>query len=363
MAPSEGGASAPKLKPKYHQWNDPLPPLGPDANTKLRIFCGIWNLHGQHPPADISAFLPKEPRHHIYVVGTCECEQSISKSFVFASKAKWEKQVKEHLGEQEYIIAGSHTLNAIHVMVLLHRYVWKYSWDIRTAQVATGFANVVGNKGGTQVSFSVGKTSMLFTNCHLAAHQNKMKERTENMRRILQDSPLRRVKSIDKGSSYAKASGIHEEFDRVFLFGDLNPRLNAERKQVDEWIEENAMSKLLDVDQLLPLLRGTGIAESASEGDILWTAFKEQKIEFPPTYKFDKNTDDYDSGKKQRIPSWTDRILWKADDGIKALSYGSISSMYVSDHRPVYAQFEADVDLENWEGPTTQETSSICSVQ
>jgi phosphatidylinositol-bisphosphatase len=288
---------------------------------------------------------------------------------VFASKAKWEKQVKEHLGETDYVIAGSHTLNAIHVMVLLHRYVWKYSWDIRTAQVATGFANLIGNKGGTQVSFNIGKTSLLFTNCHLAAHQDKMKERTENMRRILQESPLRRCcKPSNKESKYSKAAGIHEEFDRVFLFGDLNPRLNAERSQVDEWLQENAMSKLLDVDQLLPLLHGTGpstgiTSPRSTEGDVLWSSFKEQKIEFPPTYKFDKNTDDYDSGKKQRVPSWTDRILWKEDDGIKALSYGSVSSMYVSDHRPVYAQFEANVDLDNWDGPTTQEQSSVCSIQ
>jgi phosphatidylinositol-bisphosphatase len=296
----------------------------------------------------------------MYVIGTCECEQSISKSFVFASKAKWEKQVKDHLGEQDYILAGSHTLNAIHVMVLLHRYVWKYSWDIRTAQVATGFANVVGNKGGTQVAFSIGRTSLLFTNCHLAAHQDKMKERTENMRRILQDSPLRRCKSGEKGAAYSKASaGIHEEYDRVFLFGDLNPRLNAERTQVDEWIQENAMSKLLGVDQLLPLLSG----KEPSEGEILWNAFKEQEIEFPPTYKFDKGTDAYDTGKKQRVPSWTDRILWKNDEGIKALTYGSVSSMYTSDHRPVYAQFEAAVDIDDWDGPSTQDHTTVCSIQ
>lgn len=37
--------------------------------------------------------------------------------------------------------------------------------------------------------------------------------------------------------------------------------------------------------------------------------FVEEQIRFPPTYKFDVNTDTYDTSKKARIPSWTDRIL------------------------------------------------------
>jgi hypothetical protein len=35
----------------------------------------------------------------------------------------------------------------------------------------------------------------------------------------------------------------------------------------------------------------------------------EEPITFKPTYKFDDNSDQYDTSKKHRIPSWTDRIL------------------------------------------------------
>jgi phosphatidylinositol-bisphosphatase len=344
MAPSES-------KPKYFDWDgSDLPKLTPDPGLTLRVFCGIWNLHGSSAPEDISAFVPKEPKHHIYVLGTCECEQSIKKSFVFSSKAKWEKQVKEHLGETEYLMVGSHTLNAIHIMVLMHRFLWKFTWDIRTAQVATGFANIVGNKGGTQLALSVGRTSFLFVNCHLAAHQDKMKERTENMRRILHESPLKRTKS---------GKAVHEEYDHVFLIGDMNPRLNAERTQVDDWVKDKAIPKLLEVDQLLPLLQGKGETDSEK----LWADFQEQQIEFLPTYKFDPGTENYDSSKKQRVPSWTDRILWKKSAGTKSRSYGSIPSLSISDHKPVFAQFEALVDLDKWEGPGSQEQSSVCCVQ
>jgi len=40
--------------------------------------------------------------------------------------------------------------------------------------------------------------------------------------------------------------------------------------------------------------------------------FEEEAIAFAPTYKFDRESDVYDSGEKQRIPAYTDRILYKA---------------------------------------------------
>ncbi|CAE7245859.1 unnamed protein product [Symbiodinium microadriaticum] len=88
-------------------------------------------------------------RHHIYVVGTCECERTIEKSLIWSSKARWERQMCEHLGE-DFRMIGSHNMSAIHVMVFIHRSLWRYCWEPRTCQVATGFANLVGNKGGTQ---------------------------------------------------------------------------------------------------------------------------------------------------------------------------------------------------------------------
>jgi hypothetical protein len=37
----------------------------------------------------------------------------------------------------------------------------------------------------------------------------------------------------------------------------------------------------------------------------------EGRITFMPTFKFDKDTTDYDTSHKQRIPAWTDRVLFK----------------------------------------------------
>eukprot|EP00929_Paragymnodinium_shiwhaense_P001248 TRINITY_DN10147_c0_g1_i1.p1 TRINITY_DN10147_c0_g1~~TRINITY_DN10147_c0_g1_i1.p1 ORF type:complete len:632 (+),score=138.79 TRINITY_DN10147_c0_g1_i1:213-2108(+) len=351
-------ASASGPGPWHHWLETELPRLYPKADQAVRVFAGIWNLHGKQAPSDLNAWLATKPMHHIYVVGTCECERSIEKSMLFSSKARWEQQVAHHLGE-DYTMAGSHNMSAIHVMVFIHRYLWRYCWNIKTGQVATGFANMVGNKGGTQVGFSLGYTSVLFMNAHLAAHTGAMKERTASLSRILTDSPLRRQKT---------SFGVHEEYDRVFFMGDLNARVDASRSDVDTWLDRDDLAECLQHDQLLPLLRSQPAATGSEKSTCgLWPCFEEQEIRFRPTYKFDSGTDCYDSSKKKRVPSWTDRILWKKDAYMRPLMYGSISELRHSDHKPVFAQFEMKVDLNNWQGPEASQRqrgdSRVCTVQ
>jgi hypothetical protein len=111
--------------------------------------------------------------------------------------------------------------------------------------------------------------------------------------------------------------------------------------------------------------------------------FEEGPIVFPPTFKFDKNSEKFDTSAKQRwtcrcasildssysaqrnrCPAWTDRILFKSkrigtcvymcavlpytqstftgesSTAVLSLeSYGSVLSAQHSDHRPVYARF------------------------
>jgi hypothetical protein len=74
-----------------------------------------------------------------------------------------------------------------------------------------------------------------------------------------------------------------------------------------------------------------------------FTEFIEGDITFRPTYKYDNNTDTYDSSAKARIPSYTDRILWKPTASIGLLHYDSVDSVKSSDHRPVYATFKVKV--------------------
>jgi hypothetical protein len=66
-------------------------------------------------------------------------------------------------------------------------------------------------------------------------------------------------------------------------------------------------------------------------------AYNEAPITFVPTYKFDKNSHDY-ALKKNRVPSWCDRILLWSDYPFSQKTYTSVE-MLESDHRPVIAQY------------------------
>jgi phosphatidylinositol-bisphosphatase len=89
--------------------------------------------------------------------------------------------------------------------------------------------------------------------------------------------------------------------------------------------------------------------------------FKEAKIHFPPTYKYDVGTQKFDTSSKQRAPAYTDRILYKyklplmglrrqsaltsgrpssPQSPIKCIAYDSVQSITSSDHKPVWALFK-----------------------
>jgi len=73
--------------------------------------------------------------------------------------------------------------------------------------------------------------------------------------------------------------------------------------------------------------------------------YAEARIFFPPTYKYDLETDDYDTSEKARIPAWCDRILRKGNN-LRQINYDT-APLRFSDHRPVYATFLCKVSIVN----------------
>ena len=66
--------------------------------------------------------------------------------------------------------------------------------------------------------------------------------------------------------------------------------------------------------------------------------FTEGMLNFKPTFKYNPNSDVYDTSKKMRVPSWTDRILFKEENC--KLRYYNRSESKFSDHRPVLGIFD-----------------------
>jgi len=98
-------------------------------------------------------------------------------------------------------------------------------------------------------------------------------------------------------------------------------------------------SKMYDV-----LVQNDQLQYNIKAGEV-FDGFQEGPITFPPTYKFDKNKETYDTSDKQRIPSFTDRILYRSQEpkSIELIAYKSITELKISDHRPVFGIFNIDM--------------------
>ena len=136
--------------------------------------------------------------------------------------------------------------------------------------------------------------------------------------------------------------------DQIFFCGDLNYRIDLPREEVEytvcqirSLLESNLPEKVSEAQKLrerlfmYDQLRATIALERAFPG------FAEGRITFAPTFKFDKGSEEYDTSHKQRIPAWTDRVLYKPG-GTQVLEYDSVVAAQHSDHRPVFATFLVD---------------------
>lgn len=74
-------------------------------------------------------------------------------------------------------------------------------------------------KGAVGISFMIFGTSLLFITNHLTAHQQKVKERVHDVKRIIHSLDLPRNLNMRH-----KSKNVTSNFDIVFFSGDLNFR-------------------------------------------------------------------------------------------------------------------------------------------
>ncbi|CDW90862.1 domain and endonuclease exonuclease phosphatase family protein [Stylonychia lemnae] len=201
--------------------------------------------------------------------------------------------------------------------------------DLMATKIKTGLGGSAGNKGAVIVRFKLDDTNMMFLNCHLMSGKGKGSKRTDEINFIFDNA--------FKTESKSRRLGF-EHHDMVFLFGDLNYRIAATNDLVRPAVKKLDYRFLKANDELMQAFEL--YRHSKDMQYRFYRDFIEGNIDFPPTYKFDKKSNEYDSSKKQRVPAWCDRILWKRNSKVNQQILKSIQDILFSDHRPVFAQFE-----------------------
>lgn len=286
--------------------------------------------------------LPTSIEHvpDLIVIGT---QESCSERF------EWEVILQETLGPS-HVMLHSTSLGTLHLAVFLRRdLIWFCSVpedDCLSVRPGTAFRT----KGAIAISFCLFGTSMMFVTSHLTAHQQKVKERVSDVKRIIHSLDL--PKNIHLRS---KNRDVTQNFDAVFWGGDLNFRLGEPREKLLKWIE----STQFPLPSHLPHgYMHTDQLKSVLSNGAAFKDFKEANITFPPTYKYDPGTQKFDTSSKQRAPAYTDRILYKFKSNafgirrdsnltsflhspiVECLAYDSVPSIVSSDHKPVWALFK-----------------------
>ncbi|UZJ56414.1 hypothetical protein CBS101457_005734 [Exobasidium rhododendri] len=371
----------------------PRPPS--PTEKELRISIGTFNVNGQVPDkADLNAWLHvREDEPDILVVGLQEAESSTLSYVLWTPYVEdaWTTAVESSMGRRadEYEKLATKQLVGILLLVYVRKEVSDRLSAVALSSVGVGFGGWGSNKGATAVRFEIDEVlPICFVVSHLSAFESlEAQERrrwdyNEIVKRlqfllIEADAESEEVGEADSQGSAADENekGVESQpgsdaeamlratlqkeptsnaenrgdvswndddqvrkrqlsimdHEVVFWTGDLNFRLDLGVDEVKRLIQKRQFeSTLLKFDQL----RGDLQAKSCFQD------FQEQKIDFPPTYKFDRGTDQYDTSEKKRIPSWTDRVLWKdRESRVRAIHYESCPAIRISDHKPVLATF------------------------
>ncbi|XP_063164152.1 synaptojanin-2 isoform X1 [Candoia aspera] len=301
--------------------------------------CGVSEFQDDHCPADI------------FAVGFEEMVELNAGNIVNASTTNrkiWGEQIQKALSRtHRYILLTSAQLVGVCLFIFVRPFHAPFIRDVAVDTVKTGMGGKAGNKGAVAIRFQFHSTSLCFVCSHLTAGQSQMKERNED------------YKEITQKLSFPMGRSMFSQ-DYVFWCGDFNYRIDLTYEEVFYFLKRQDWKTLLEYDQL---------QQQKSSGKI-FKDFHEGTINFGPTYKYDVGSEAYDTSDKCRTPAWTDRVLWwrkklpidktageaslidtdfSAETKVKpiwspgALMYYGRAELQASDHRPVLAIVEVEI--------------------
>lgn len=320
---------------------------------KIKIAVATWNVNGgkhfdnitysrARPISDwlvdyrSSTGAPEDSKPiDIYAIGFQEIVDLNASNIVAArseNQRDWLLEIRKTISknDHQYLLISSVQLVGVCLFVFVRASAAPFVKDVATDQVKTGLGGATGNKGAVAIRLRYKSSSICFICAHFAAGQHQVKERNDNYVEITRQLHFPGGRSINS-------------HDYIFWCGDFNYRLDKiTNEDARRAVWKSDIENLLEHDQL---------KISQKEGHT-FVDYIEGEIKFAPTYKYDTNSAEYDSSEKLRIPSWTDRVLFKKryathsnesiTDPKQILLYNRIE-LLSSDHRPVICEFEIEV--------------------
>ncbi|ODV85565.1 hypothetical protein CANARDRAFT_176012 [[Candida] arabinofermentans NRRL YB-2248] len=300
----------------------------------ITIFVGTYNLAGSSRAGDLSKWLfPSDNggskfSPDVVIVGFQEVVElnaaNILKNDQSISRY-WQGTVERELNQvnpnNRYVLLRAEYMSSVLILFYVKSNNVSKVTQVEGKSKKTGLGGMTANKGSVAIRFNYGSSTFCFFNSHLAAGTTNVDERYNDFITTWNAIRFSRNRQI-------------KHHDNIIWLGDLNYRISKENNEVRAMIDSGNLQNLLEYDQLcFEMKRRTEMR-----------GFKEMPITFAPTYKYDKGTSQYDSSEKQRVPSWTDRILYRGSQ-IQQLNYNCAQDLVFSDHKPVFGTFAAHVKL------------------
>lgn len=346
------------------------------GDNHLTVSIVTWNLAEESPSEEDASFIKQFRKNgkdrkygsDLVLISGQECENIKPRRSEGSRSREFRRLMIMMLGK-EYVPLALHLLGGIQFGLFCKRTILGEIEQASVADVTCGIGNVFHNKGAigcflkikAKESTATGpgdqtdkdkSIRMLFVTAHMAAHVKNSEARDLDFWRIVRELEIQAPpRFLSSKNSLIETNGkfLLDSTDRIFFCGDLNYRIDLPREEVEYTVSR--IQSLLDSDMPEKRFEANNLREQLLKYDQLrstialeraFPGFAEGRILFAPTFKFDKGSDDYDTSHKQRIPAWTDRVLYKPV-GTRVLEYDSVISAQHSDHRPVFATFLVDI--------------------
>ena len=303
------------------------------SNLFLLKSTNLLDNHEQNYCKDIIKSDVKKILPDFYILGFQEIVDLTSKNILISSNDDKKNKIKTKLSEvlkgmkgtehDSYQIITELDLIGIYLIIFAKKSIIKYIKNFDSQIIKNGFMGSIGNKGACLLRFNINDSKIAIACSHLSAGQELYEARRSEITDIL-------------NTSFKKYPNINfKDYDYYFFFGDLNSRISLDYSNIliDDILKNHPKTLNSEFNNILIYDQ---IKQYQKESSLI-LQMDEAPIKFSPTYKYVIGSNEYDKNKR-RIPSWTDRILFKKFSETSPLAYNKCL-LSLSDHQPIYGVY------------------------